>query len=430
MHTKGTRRAAIVVTALLLITAACSDDDDSADTTDTANANANANATTMTTEVEVGPALERYADYSSVSYDDASRWVCHPDATDICDSDLDVTVVNPDGTLSVQPFEKADAPAIDCFYVYPTISWDEGVTSDWEPSDDEEGFVTLNQAARLQSECRLFAPVYRQRTLTALVAGMGGGEAPEPSDDDADPYEDVLDAFRTYMANDNGGRGVVLIGHSQGAGLLNRLIREEIEPNPAVLDHLVAAYLAGAAVGVPEGAGIGGDFQHVPLCASATDTGCVVSWAAFRDDAPPPDGTFFGVPRDVGGGLSDGVAACTNPARLAGDTDELANVFPADRNASILTPGDETSGEPWIDASVGEIVTPFVTLPGLVTGDCATINGANVLSVTVHGDPDDPRADDITGDLTPEWGLHLVDLNLVMGDVVRLVGLQSEAYLN
>ena len=38
------------------------------------------------------------------------------------------------------------------------------------------------------------------------------------------------------------------------------------------------------------------------------------------------------------------------------------------------------------------------------------------------------RADDIPGDLTPEWGLHLVDVNLVMGDVVRQVAAQSDAW--
>ena len=50
------------------------------------------------------------------------------------------------------------------------------------------------------------------------------------------------------------------------------------------------------------------------------------------------------------------------------------------------------------------------------------------LEVTVDGDPADPRVDDIGGDLTPAWGLHLQDVNLVMGDVVELVRTQSEAW--
>lgn len=42
--------------------------------------------------------------------------------------------------------------------------------------------------------------------------------------------------------------------------------------------------------------------------------------------------------------------------------------------------------------------------------------------------PDGPRADDIAGDLTPQWGLHLVDANLVMGDIVDQVTVQSETH--
>lgn len=75
--------------------------------------------------------------------------------------------------------------------------------ADWDFSDDEEGYVTLNQAARLQSQCRVFAPVYRQITLSGLGSRIGGGEVTEKGD----PFADVLDAFKTYMAEDNNGQG-------------------------------------------------------------------------------------------------------------------------------------------------------------------------------------------------------------------------------
>ena len=56
-------------------------------------------------------------------------------------------------------------------------------------------------------------------------------------------------------------------------------------------------------------------------------------------------------------------------------------------------------------------------------------NGFSYLGVTLHGDPADPRLDDLTGvDITPEWGLHLVDVNLAMGDFVRLAHTQAKAY--
>ena len=47
----------------------------------------------------------------------------------------------------------------------------------------------------------------------------------------------------------------------------------------------------------------------------------------------------------------------------------------------------------------------------------------------MKGDPKDPRTDDITGDLTPSWGLHLVDIDLAMGDMIDAVRRQRDAYV-
>ena len=67
------------------------------------------------------------------------------------------------------------------------------------------------------------------------------------------------------------------------------------------------------------------------------------------------------------------------------------------------------------------IETPFVSVPGLLTGRCASNEYATYLEVTVHGDPADPRVDQITGDLTPDWGLHLIDVNLSIGNLIDVV---------
>ena len=48
--------------------------------------------------------------------------------------------------------------------------------------------------------------------------------------------------------------------------------------------------------------------------------------------------------------------------------------------------------------------------------------------MSITGAGDGPRADDVPGDLSPEWGLHLVDVNLVMGDIVRNVAAQAAAF--
>ena len=411
------RRAWSAVAALTLVAlAACSGSSDAAD----APARPSAKTTTTIRQPE-GPAIDRYADYETKNYDDPSHWVCRPDQDDICDGGLDATVVEADGTLTEEPFEPSTDPPIDCFYVYPTISRDKGAYSDWEASDDEEGYVTLNQAARLQSQCRLFAPVYRQGTLGGLAARISGDEP----DEEGDPYADVLDAFRTYMAEDNHGRGVVLVGHSQGTGMLHQLITEEIDPNPDMRKLLVGAYLAGGSVGVPEGKAVGGDFEHIPVCTKAGQAGCIVTWVTFRSTVPPPADSFFGRP-----GRDGTVAACVNPAAIGGGEGDLDAYLPANSDASILSSlGTTSKGKSWVDASAGDISTPFVRLPGLASGSCAATDGFRYLSVTVHPDPG-PRADDIVGDLTPQWGLHLVDVNLVMGNIVDDVQAQAETFSN
>ena len=63
----------------------------------------------------------------------------------------------------------------------------------------------------------------------------------------------MLGAWREYLARDNRGRGVVLIGHSQGTRMLRRLIREEIDPSPAARGRLVSAMLLGGNVIVRRG---------------------------------------------------------------------------------------------------------------------------------------------------------------------------------
>jgi hypothetical protein len=421
------RRLGALLAAVALLVGACSGSDDAGDDPSPASVTAVPGATSTTDVGSVDPdaaPLERYADYESISYDDPAHWVCRPDIEDdICDGDLDTTIVEADGTTTVERFEADPTAPIDCFYVYPTISQDQTSYSDWDFSPREEGYVTLQQAARLGSVCRVFAPVYRQRTLAALVAGIGGGDTALVGPE-IDSFADVQDAFRTYMAQDNGGRGVVLIGHSQGTGMLNELIRTEVDPNEDVRELLVGAYLAGGTVAVPEGEVVGGDFEHVEVCTDPAQPGCVTSWASFASDAPPPEVTYFGRVRE-----GAGVAACTNPAGAGDESIELSAYLPAERGQSILAPSDEPGPRTWLSDGTGEVDTPFVSLPGLVTGRCTSDErGTKYLEVTVTAAEGDRRLTDLGGRLTPEWGLHLLDVNLVMGDVVARVAEQAQAW--
>lgn len=125
-------------------------------------------------------------------------------------------------------------------------------------------------------------------------------------------YQDVVDAWNHYLTHHNDGRGVVLIGHSQGGGVLLQLIRNEIEGQP-IQSQLVSALLIGSNVTVPKDADVGGALQSVPLCRAPEQTGCVVAFASFRDEIPPPADSRFGRAMDEGM-----ETACTHPASLQG----------------------------------------------------------------------------------------------------------------
>lgn len=397
-----------------LVASACGgDDDDSGAPADDSDASEDSG------DAAVAPLPEGYVDYESELYNDDANWLCKPGIDDdVCARDLDATAVHADGTTEVQPHEVAEDPPIDCFYVYPTTSSDDGPNSDLDPGEPEEIFTAYNQVARLTGACRVFAPLYRQLTL-----GMIGGEPPEGVDPWQVAYDDVVDAFRHYIANESDGRGFVLVGHSQGASHLNQLVAEEIDDEPALRDRLVSAVLLGWAVAVPEGEVAGGDFQNVPLCEAEDQTGCVVSYASFRSTAPPPDNSLFGRPMD-----GEGAAACVNPASPAGGSGTLHPYFMVEQPEGTLL-GGTTGAQPFADeARSEEITTPFVTYPDFVEAECVTERGFTYLSLTINADPADPRTDDIGGDLTPQWGMHLIDANVAMGDLLELVKTQAEAY--
>ncbi len=396
--------AARTAVALALILAACSGgggDDQAGDEGDQAA------ATTTTTEPVALPA--DYEGYTSAVYGDDANWLCRPDADDACSQALDATAVAPDGSMEVMAHEPAEDPGIDCFYVYPTVSRDPGTNSDMVVGNEETN-VVYNQAARLNSTCRMFAPMYRQVTL-AMIGGGGPEPAPGVSPFGM-AYDDVVDAFRSYIANDSDGRGFVLIGHSQGAGILSRLIQDEIDDEPLLRGRLVAAYLLGFPLHVPEGEVVGGDLDNIPLCQADDETGCVVSYESYRASQPPfPNGLF-------GRSNQTGPAACVNPAALSGGEGMLHPFFLAANSQPFADP-----------ARTAEVTTPFVTYPDFVEGECTSQEGYTWLSLTVNGDPADPRTDDIRGDLPGGWGMHLIDVNVAMGDIEQLVASQAEAYL-
>jgi hypothetical protein len=352
-------------------------------------------------------------------YRKSSAWLCRPGLKGACDVDLTTTVVAKNGTLTREAWSANRKPAVDCFYVYPTVSNDKGGNSDMKAGPEEKN-VIANQLARFGSRCRLFAPLYRQVTLASLRATIAG--KPIPTDRELG-YNDIVDAWNDYLARDNQGRGVILIGHSQGARVLSELIAKQIDGKP-VESQIVSALLIGTGVSVPKGAVVGGTFKHMPLCRANSQTGCIISYASFRATAPPPPNSRFGK-------AAEGqIAACTNPAALAGGSGELHAYLGAKPSITgvVLPP------QPWA-AGKQRVTTEFASVPGLLTAECVSNDSGSYLAVSVHGDPQDARVDDIVGDIVrdgrvlADWGLHMIDVNLTMGNLLDVVGQQIGGYL-
>ena len=283
----------------------------------------------------------------------------------------------------------------------------------------------VQQFARFGARCRLFAPIYRQITLPGLIAYFAGKPLPMSGDL---PYNDVLAAWKTYLANDNHGRGFVLVGHSQGTGALAKLVREEIDGKP-IQAQMVSSLLIGAAGGdmmVKRDDATPLPFPHIPVCRSNTETGCVIGFSSFRAEAPPAAGTLFEKAPE------GSHKVCANPATLAGGTAPLDAYFSASGGTAIREAKEPFA---WTNPS-RPIDTPFVKISGLLSAACVDDGKVVYLAVSLAPAKDSGRAGDIPGDVidasgkvVPFWGLHPVDVNLVIGNLVAVVGDETRTYL-
>lgn len=354
--------------------------------------------------------------HQDIDYTQDSTWLCLPGRADACGRPLATTALNANGYGSTgQVLPDRDAK-VDCFYVYPTISRDPGLNSDIDAGVEEHGTAAV-QLARFASVCKTYAPLYRQVTLAALPRAFAGQDL---SENFAIAYHDVGKAWAEFLARRNQGRPFVLIGHSQGSIHLLKLLQEEIEGKP-VAKRMLSAILLGWPVEVPEGRRVGGSLKSTPLCSKFGETGCVITYMTFRASSPPPANAFLG--RASKPGMT---AGCTNPAALGGGP------APLDSYWFTMAPA-QPGAEPVIWSSQGPPPTRFLRTEGLVTGECRHDGQAGWLAVSENADPKDARTDRIPGDvyvmgkLNPGWGLHLADMSVAQGDLIRLVEAQAAA---
>ena len=326
-------------------------------------------------------------------YRQAANWVCRPGSEAICTNGLDVLTITGKNRPIREMFKPASNPAIDCFYVYPTVSEERSPYSDLRLTPGIAD-AARGQAGRLTSRCRLFVPIYRQLTEAGLSAVLAAHESP----DWRMPYGDILAAWRWYRAHDNHGRGVVLIGHSQGSILLRKLLAQEIDGK--VDQHILVAGFLGGDVSQSAADGSVGAFKHIPWCAVGEQIGCAYTWNSYLADDHAGHRVFGNNPP------APLVAGCDTPAAPGGGASALKAYFERPESAPAGDP-------PWVD------------WVGALSGQCAADAQGNVFRVTIRPGPFSAAVRGALrrgSDGDPQgWGLHGLDMDLMQGSVLDRV---------
>ncbi|MFD9940662.1 DUF3089 domain-containing protein [Nonomuraea sp. NPDC059023] len=351
---------------------------------------------------------------------------------------LDATVIRPDGTTTNEPLPPPQSPKVDCFYAYPTVNLLANplllLGGNPPVARESEAAVTLTQMGRLTSNCRVFVPLYRQVALTGYLLGA----IIPPHFETA--YQDLKQAFRQYWTTDNidpatgKRRGVILLGHSQGAFHLARLLQEEFDGNAANTKSLVAAYIVGAEVRVPVDAPSGGGsdpvstFQHLPACERPSSqapmpVGCVVAFNSADLQPGHEETVAFGRAPDPAHRV-----LCVNPAAvLAGGpadaTTPMRPYMPTKKllRGNLLAPAGSLSL--LLNFTPTTHPTGFAAYADLATGRCARTD-------TSKGRLDWLQVDGLDGIRSSHsaLGLHVLDYNVDGGGLAALAAAQAAAW--
>ena len=318
---------------------------------------------------------------------------------------LNARVVAASGRSTLQPASPAVAPAFDCFYVYPTVSTQRTANANLRVQPAEVG-VAVAQAARFSQVCRVWAPMYRQRTAASGRQASGPTRGPTPS-----PTQRPRRHGSDYLANDNDGRPFIFIGHSQGAAMLIRLVRNVIDPTRPCGPGWSRRSSSAATSRSRGQAGRRDLQQRSGVLGARPDRLCN---RLLLVPSRPPAASEVGRPGQ-GVSLQSGqttrtgerVLCRTRPPSVAA----RRSSSPTSSRAAPWPPGPPRPGPP--------IFTLHSTL--------CQLGGAAWLQVGTTGLPGDRRPT-VTEALGPDWGYHPDDVNLALGNLVADVARQELAY--
>jgi hypothetical protein len=129
----------------------------------------------------------------------------------------------------------------------------------------------------------------------------------------------------------------------------------------------------------------------------------------------PPAGSLFG-----GTSVRGRQVLCTNPTALGGGSGLTDTVMPS----KPFAPGTTIAAAiALLHVTWPKVSTTWILLHHGYRARCSSAGGFHVLRIAARG-----NAPTITPSPNAQWGLHLVDANIALGNLVRLVHSEAAAY--
>jgi hypothetical protein len=201
-------------------------------------------------------------------YKNLNHWAAHPWKKDPSDS-------VPKPLLT----QKQDS-LVDVFFIHPTTYT--GNKTTWNAQINDSALNTktdyssiLYQASVFNQHCRVFAPRYRQVHLSAFFVTNDNTKAAFDT-----AYSDLKMAFEFYLRTYNSNRAIIIAGHSQGALMAERLLKEFFD-GKLLQKKLVVAYIIGWPI--PQTL-----FNQIQVCKDSVQTNCFAGWRTFKKGYVPP----------------------------------------------------------------------------------------------------------------------------------------------
>lgn len=365
------------------------------------------------------------AQIAPLDYANAANWSAHPMKLFDLDIKPSYTRIGADTTQKTTvnfAYPPANADA-DIFVISPTTLINAGSPAQTVPLNLTQksaiNFAVQLNFSYLGQIGRIYSPYYRQANLATFSLTASQYDLQAAIFDTA--ATDALAAFKYYMQHNNGGRRVILAGHSQGSIVIAMMLRR-MEKDPAQYGMFLKKIFVSVLAGMEGGAYakknelVGGWLETIPFCENAPDTACLMAWQTVKEGLPFnsnfPFGNLVGYnPKMVDKGLK---FTAFNPAvhNQWGDPLGFGGVpKPVERAIFPKT---------YIATGASGVPTNWVAYEGMYDARIARPNpSAFAISVEKTSPASDQRHDPIGGATFAD--LHLYDMYFAAGDVLRLI---------